>query len=75
MLEGLTPPTATRICHASKLIQSLDKADAKILTDAIENEAGWTANALANALAGRGVSMGSDTIRKHRRKECLCFRA
>lgn len=74
MLEGLTPATHERKCLVTKVAESLDKDDAKILNDALADQGKWSSNALSEALGKRGVKLGDSTIRKHRDKMCLCFR-
>lgn len=74
MLEGLEPVYADRKCLAGKLLETLDKPDSKILSDALADIEKWSSNALESALHKRGVKLGNETIRKHRDKVCLCYR-
>ena len=72
MLEGLTPPDKRLPCKVRAIFQQLSDEDATILQAALDNESGWNAMNLAKALSDRGLSIGDNTIRKHRRKECSC---
>jgi hypothetical protein len=74
MLEGLTPVVAERKCLAGRILETLDKDDLKILSDALEDRETWTSHGLSAALGKRGLKIGDDTIRKHRDKVCLCSR-
>lgn len=74
MLEGLTPATYDKKCLVGRTLDTLEKPDAKILQDALDDRERWTSNALEVALSGRGIKLGDGTIRKHRDKVCLCSR-
>ena len=74
MLEGLTPPSKSKPCIVSRLLETLSKEDRKILEDALVNTQIWSSNALSDALKSRGIILGDFSITKHRNKACSCFR-
>ena len=78
MLEGLRPLNNTRtrqdLCKVSTTLLELSETDFAILTEAINDHIGWPAFGLERALSERGVILSDDTIRKHRKKICCCFR-
>ena len=75
MLEGLTPPkNKTVYCKIEQTVSSLSEADAKILTEAIENTDAWGSRTLSTALRERGISIADTTISKHRSRTCACYR-
>jgi hypothetical protein len=74
MLEGLKPASHDKKCLVGRTLESLEKPDAIILQDALDDEDRWSSHALETALGGRGIKLGNGTIRKHRDKVCLCFR-
>ena len=75
MLEGLTPPSNKAVyCKIDQILQTLDKSDAEILTNAIANPDLWGARTLSTALRERGISVADTTITKHRSGTCACYR-
>lgn len=76
MLEGLKPWKDGRqdLCKVANTLRSLSETDASILKEAIDDELGWPAFGLDRALSERGVMLSDDTIRKHRKKICVCYR-
>ena len=75
MLEGLTPPkNKTVYCKIEQTLSSLSEADAKILTEALDNTDAWGARTLSTALRERGISIADTTITKHRSRTCACYR-
>jgi hypothetical protein len=73
MLEGLTPPPKKPSqCKLSVLRDGLDKSDQKILDDAMADAELWPTETLVRELRKRGVDVGRETIRNHRRGDCLC---
>jgi hypothetical protein len=73
MLEGLTPPPRKPLqCKLSRLREGLDKSDQKILDDALLNTEDWPTETLVRELRKRGLDVGRETIRSHRRGDCLC---
>lgn len=75
MLEGLTPPSKSKPCIVSRLLDSLSKEDRKILEEALVNTQLWSSNALSTGLKTRGIILGDFSITKHRNKACSCFRS
>jgi hypothetical protein len=73
MLEGLTPPAKKPLlCKLSRLREGLDKSDQKILDDAVANTEDWSAETLVRELRKHGLDIGRETVRAHRRGDCLC---
>ena len=73
MLEGLTPPAKKPLqCKLSRLREALDKSDQKILDDAVANIEDWPTETLVRELRRFGLDVGRETIRAHRRGDCLC---
>jgi hypothetical protein len=73
MLEGLTPPVKRPLqCKLSRLRGALDKADQKILDDAVANTEDWPTETLVRELRRFGLDVGRETVRAHRRGDCLC---
>jgi hypothetical protein len=73
MLEGLTPPAKKPVqCKLSRLRDALDKADQKILDEAVANVEDWPTDTLVRELRKHGLDIGRETIRGHRRGDCLC---
>ncbi len=76
MLEGLTPARSkARPCAVVALINRLDEADGKILSDAVKNVQRWTASSLSAALKERGLTIADMTITRHRNKLCVCYKS
>jgi hypothetical protein len=73
MLEGLTPPAKKPVqCKVTRLRETLDKADQKILDAALANVEDWPTETLVRELRKHGVDVGRETVRAHRRGDCLC---
>jgi len=73
MLEGLTPPAKKPLqCKLSRLREGLDKSDQKILDDAVANTEDWPTETLVRELRKLNFDVGRETIRAHRRGDCLC---
>ena len=73
MLEGLTPPAKKPLqCKLSRLREGLDKSDQKILDDAVANVEDWPTETLVRELRKHGLDVGRETIRAHRRGDCVC---
>jgi hypothetical protein len=73
MLEGLTPPVRRPSqCKLGGIRETLDKSDQKILDDALANTEDWPADTLVRELRNHGLEIGRNTIRLHRRGDCLC---
>jgi len=73
MLEGLTPPPKKPVqCKLSRLRDALDKPDQKILDEAVANVEDWPTDTLVRELRKHGLDVGRETIRGHRRGDCVC---
>jgi hypothetical protein len=73
MLEGLTPPARKPLqCKLSRLREGLDKSDQKILDGAVANVEDWPTETLVRELRKHGLDVGRETIRAHRRGDCVC---
>jgi hypothetical protein len=73
MLEGLTPPAKKPLqCKVTRLREGLGKADQKILDDALANTEDWPTDTLVRELRKFGLDVGRETVRAHRRGDCLC---
>ena len=73
MLERMTPPPRKPVlCKLGGLRDGLDKSDQKILDDALLNTEDWPAETLVRELRKHGLDVGRETIRAHRRGDCLC---
>lgn len=73
MLEDLNPPAKVWPCKVRAVLESLDKADQAILSAAVMNP-DWKYQTLESALAVKGISLGASLIKRHRRKECSCWK-
>jgi hypothetical protein len=73
MLEGLTPPQRKPTqCKLGELRDGLDKSDQKILDDALLDVDNWPSETLVRELRKLGFDVGRNTVRNHRRGDCLC---
>ena len=73
MLEGLTPPVRRPSqCKLGGLRDGLDKSDQKILDDALLDVESWPSETLVRELRKLGLDVGRNTVRNHRRSDCLC---
>lgn len=72
MLEDLKPLVKTYPCGVRTTMDKLDKADQKILTEAIADYDTWSAHSLMTALKRKGITLGDKSIKKHREKVCSC---
>ena len=73
MLEGLTPPPKKPLqCKLSRLRETLEKSDQKILDEAVANTEDWPTETLVRELRKHGFELGRETLRAHRRGDCLC---
>lgn len=73
LLKDLKPPVRKYSCKVRTLTNAMEKDDAKILMDAINNINGWPARTLQNALEERGIILSDLTINRHRRGTCSCL--
>ena len=73
LLSDLQPPAKVWPCKVRTVIDSLDKADADILSAAVMNPE-WKFQSLETALAGKGINLGGAIIKRHRLKGCSCWK-
>lgn len=73
LLGDLQPPAKVWPCKVRTILQTLEKADADILSAAVMNPE-WNYQALETALALRGIKLGSAIIKRHRLKGCSCWK-
>lgn len=71
LLDGLEPIKNIEPCKVGRILIELEPGDAQILIQALEDPR-WTARALTNALAGRGISIARDTLDNHMKRTCRC---
>jgi hypothetical protein len=73
MLENMTPkPRGEQKCKMGSLRDGLDKSDQKILDECLANREDWPADLLVRELRKNGLNVGRNTIRAHRRGDCIC---
>ena len=73
MLENLTPPVRTYTCKVATVAAGLEEKDRAILMAAVDNPE-WHFKTLSNELSKRGIIIIDNTIARHRRRQCGCFR-
>lgn len=73
MLENLGEPKSKKLCALARKMFELDKADQKILEDALANP-DWGNTLLTRRLNELGFVVYRDTLARHRNKECACVR-
>lgn len=65
-------------CTMKPILEKLDEADRLALQDALNSDpdsGGWTSAAIRRALVGYGIAVGDTPVRRHRKKDCGCFKA
>lgn len=73
MLEDLQPPKRKQYpCNVDRLLEKLEEGDREALSQALDNETGWTASALSKEMTRRGLPLTDKAIKKHRWNECGC---
>ena len=73
LLSDLAPASKQWPCKVRTVMETLDKADAEILSAAVMNPE-WKYQTLETALAGKGINLGSAIIKRHRLKGCSCWK-
>lgn len=68
------PPKRLLACKVRATLAQLDKADAAILTEAVEGDK-WNIQPLELALIEKGIPISGTVLKKHRNKGCSCFNA
>lgn len=66
------PPMKKWPCAVRRVIATLDKDDAEILTVAVVNE-DWPVRTLSQTLKTKGITLGETPIKAHRLKTCSCW--
>lgn len=75
MLEGLTPPPKrAHICKFANVRSVLSSSDQKILDEAMADTESWPTETLLRELKKRGLDVGRETLRLHRRGDCVCVK-
>jgi hypothetical protein len=59
-------------CSVGTVIPKLDDEDRAYLIESLEDPHTPPSSALGRGLRERGFQVGDHSIRRHRRKECLC---
>lgn len=73
LLGGLQPPPKrVPMCKMSAVRATLVQTDQKILDDALANFEDWPTDVLVRELKKRGLDIGRETVRAHRRGDCVC---
>lgn len=72
MLEDMKPILRRPACKVRTIMDELDVKDREIFDAAVRNVDEWSALTLSAELRKRGLSIGGETIRVHRRGECSC---
>ena len=70
--DMVAPPKRVPICKVMAVQDSLEPADEKIFIQAVDNVEEWPTETLWRELKRRGVDIGRETIRAHRRGDCVC---
>jgi hypothetical protein len=73
LLADLQPPAKVWPCKVRAIVETLDKADAEILLAAVMTPE-WKYQTLESALAAKGIVLGGALIKRHRSKECSCWK-
>lgn len=68
----VAPAKRVPVCKIMVIHDSLDVSDQKIFIQAVDNLEDWPTETLARELKRRGVDIGRETIRTHRRGDCVC---
>lgn len=61
-------------CSVARILRALDEDDRADLVTVLADER-FIGKAIADALGQRGHRIGPETIRRHRRGDCLCRRS
>lgn len=73
LLDDIELPVRNLPCRVRTVIGELEKSDQKILTDLVMNN-DWPVQTLEIALRKKGVNLSGSTIRKHRSRNCSCWK-
>jgi hypothetical protein len=72
MLENLVDEKPVRSCRIRTIRDELDKNDAVLFMQYINDTDGWPSHTLARALTSRGVIIDPKAITRHRLNHCTC---
>jgi hypothetical protein len=72
MLENLVKEVQVRSCRVRTVRDELDKKDAELFMQYINDTENWTSHTLAKALATRTVGIDPKAIQRHRLNHCTC---
>lgn len=73
LLSDLAPTVKKWPCKVRTVIETLEKADAEILSNAVM-DTNWKYQTLETALAAKGIDLGATIIKRHRSKGCSCWK-
>ena len=71
IFDDLTPPKKVWPCAVRDLAATFDPFDAAKLLQMVD-DVSWKYLALEQALETRGVSLGQQSIKRHRQRLCSC---
>ncbi len=74
MLENLKRPERVYPCRVASLKLDLDDKDRKILEDAVMNPE-WPIGTLENSLREMSLVLSGTSIKRHRTKNCSCWKS
>lgn len=75
LLKDLTPPAKKPFqCKVWFMREGLEEKDRQILDVALADTETWPTETLTRELRKRGLQIGRETIRTHRRGDCACVR-
>ena len=75
LLEGIRDElTAPQHCKVGQWAQKLEEKDIEIFVSLVHNE-NISAEILMRKLQSVGADFGLTTLKTHRRKECICWKA
>jgi hypothetical protein len=73
MLEDLSIPSKASRCKVDGVKKSLSDKDAKILEDSVMNPE-WPLLVLSRELKKRNINISDNSLRRHRLKDCSCWK-
>ena len=74
LLDDLTPPSRHRVlCGVSIAKMQLDEKDQQLLEQYIADPR-WSSTALSKALESKGIDVAHQSLGRHRRKDCSCWK-
>lgn len=72
------PPRRHHTCKVGRIVATLDKKDQASLTAVLEGpraaQHGWSDLQIAEGLSSEGHQVGTNSVTRHRDRECACFR-